>query len=819
MNIHSDKLSAYLSSIVLERIENSDLKRNMPEQVRFPAAVLFADISGFTTFTEELDNSGPEGIEAVAEILNKAFSNLISIVYEHGGDVVKFAGDALWAIWRGEADGLDAAIHQSLYCAQSIQKNHSILDDSSVNLRVSLSAGEISVLHVGGVFNRWEMIIAGKPLLQLGIADKVAKPGDICFAGVYPESLFAITGTEAIEDECYKITSVMKPENPPRVQIKTNISITDALRGYIPGAILKRLDAGQSEWLAEIRYVTVVFLRVRGLDYERPDSLEKTHDFMRKLQGIIYYYEGSLNRLNVDDKGTIMLAAFGLPPLSHDNDPSRAVNAMWEIRKMLHEMELDVSIGITTGRAFCGALGNEYRREYTMHGDIVNLSARLMQKSSEGWGILCDETTYRDVKKEYDFEALKGVALKGRKALADIYSPVKPLPRHEKEIFTVPCRQEEIDQIEKYIIKLKEKKNGGVVVIDGEPGIGKTTLIRNIVSRNSDDSLVMINIKGDSAGQNSPYFSIRTYLRKLIMSMHEKNQLSFPDHLKPYTSLLNTKSMSLFPETEEAKLLTRSLKLDLMKDLFLSVFQNYFFGKSVLFVADESQWIDERTFDFLQELHAVKNDVLFILISRTVYEPQILPQIMRDSPNIKISLGSLPDTVIFNIASQRIGSKNLSANLMEFFRSYSDGHPYYASVLADSLKDNNFIKIEPDLTADFTDSYDSSSNDHLFEPVLGIITEKIDRLAPEDQLVLKVASIVGREVSMSTLKKIFPIDIDDARLKKSLSELVKREFLILNSINGDYYYRFKRSLVQMAAYNMILFTQRKDIESKIEKVL
>src|SRR5574339_1132243 len=65
----------------------------------FPAVVLFADISGFTLLTERLAEKGPLGVESLARILNEYFGQLIDIVYEYGGDVVKFAGDAVIAVW------------------------------------------------------------------------------------------------------------------------------------------------------------------------------------------------------------------------------------------------------------------------------------------------------------------------------------------------------------------------------------------------------------------------------------------------------------------------------------------------------------------------------------------------------------------------------------------------------------------------------------------------------------------------------------------------------------------------------------------------
>jgi len=77
-------------------------------------------------------------------------------------------------------------------------------------------------------------------------------------------------------------------------------------------------------------------------------------------------------------KVLFFIACFGLPPNAHEDDPLRATTAALRIFAKLTEMKVPCSIGVTTGRAFCGDVGNSQRREYAMVGDIVNLSARLM---------------------------------------------------------------------------------------------------------------------------------------------------------------------------------------------------------------------------------------------------------------------------------------------------------------------------------------------------------------------------------------------------------------------------------------------------------
>ncbi len=61
--------------------------------------MLFVDISGFTPLTEKLGNKGSRGVEELTNVLNQFFTLLIDVIDNHGGDVIKFAGDALLAIW------------------------------------------------------------------------------------------------------------------------------------------------------------------------------------------------------------------------------------------------------------------------------------------------------------------------------------------------------------------------------------------------------------------------------------------------------------------------------------------------------------------------------------------------------------------------------------------------------------------------------------------------------------------------------------------------------------------------------------------------
>src|SRR4051812_22658291 len=113
MPTSTEILASYVPSLILRAVEKDSALRVEPGAATFPAAVLFCDITGFTALTERLGQSGPAGAEEMTSILNAYFEPLVALVHAHGGDIVKFAGDALLAVFPAddepEAGGTSAA--------------------------------------------------------------------------------------------------------------------------------------------------------------------------------------------------------------------------------------------------------------------------------------------------------------------------------------------------------------------------------------------------------------------------------------------------------------------------------------------------------------------------------------------------------------------------------------------------------------------------------------------------------------------------------------------------------------------------------------
>jgi hypothetical protein len=118
-----------------------------------------------------------------------------------------------------------------------------------------------------------------------------------------------------------------------------------------------------------------------------------------------YAWEGSINKLSFDDKGLLLVAGLGLPPFYHGDDPMRALSCAFDLLENIKRVDpiAEAKIGVSTGRTFCGVVGSKTRREYTVLGTMVNLSARLMQASS--WGrIMVDAETHRATKPTFKYD-------------------------------------------------------------------------------------------------------------------------------------------------------------------------------------------------------------------------------------------------------------------------------------------------------------------------------------------------------------------------------------------------------------------------------
>ena len=481
MVLTPEMLRCYVPEFLTSRFLARPAPVDAPGMERFPAAVFFADISGFTPLAERLARRGPAGAEDLSGLLNAYFGQLTALIAAHAGEVVTFAGDGLLAAWPTDGEDLAAMTWRAGRCALAVQ---AALDDYDVggglrlSLRIGVGAGEVMALHIGGVGDRWELLLAGAPLLQASRAEERASRGEVvlsaeawelagnnCTGHVLPGGYVRLTAADA---------GGIAPA-PSRLPEE----LGEGALAYVPEVVRTRLAAGQGEWLAELRRVTPLFLNLLDVDLGAAGLLEPLQLAMAAVQPILQRYEGSLKEVIVDDKGLTLVAVFGLPPLAHEDDPARAARAALAAQRALGELGQRCAIGLATGRAFCGAVGSDVHREYGTIGEVMNLAARLMQAAPGR--ILCDVATYRGARSHLAFQALPAISVKGNAKPVTVYQPAEPT----RGTASPPAMLGRVGERAALIERLRALKNGtsGLIVIDGEPGIGKSRLLADLLER------------------------------------------------------------------------------------------------------------------------------------------------------------------------------------------------------------------------------------------------------------------------------------------------------------------------------------------------
>src|SRR5215212_1940976 len=468
-------LSSYVPQAVLQRIATMSTLPDEPLLDEAPTALLFVDISGFTGLTEAAVRAGPAGTERLSRALNSYLGQIIDVIAEHGGDISKIVGDALLAVWPVGDDDLAAATRRAAVCGLAIIAKFGQLElesDLRLSLKAGLCAGTAAATHVGGEAGRWLFLVVGEALGQLSHVERHMRTGTLVASPAAWAQIARDFGGDPVDDGHFRVDA-------PR----TDVAIHEAgrsvvlaperersLRSYVPEVLVSRLDAGQGDWLAELRGTTVVFVNVRGLSHATTDALELLQRVTIAAQRVLQRYHGWLKEITMDEKGTTLVAAFGVPPFSHEDDPTRAVQAALTLQAAIRSLGLSAGVGIATGPALSGPVGNSRRRDFAVLGPHVNRAARLMQASGAN-DALCDAETHDRVSGVGVWEQLAAYVLKGRPGPIDVYR-VRAAAAEGGPGATRRERSARRAAGEGAMAALKQGQ-GALVVLEGGPGIVK----------------------------------------------------------------------------------------------------------------------------------------------------------------------------------------------------------------------------------------------------------------------------------------------------------------------------------------------------------
>ncbi len=832
-----ETLMPYVPRLLARQFAADPAPPSEPTADRFPAVILFADMSGFTPLTQRLADRGPVGAEQLSAVINDYFGKLLDILAAHGGQVIGFAGDATVVAWPGVDTDEDLATltQRAAQCGlalMSVLNGYAVAEGLVLSLKAGLGAGEVWAASVGGVDNRWNYVVGGDPLAQMAAAEEVAGLGEVVLS---PQAwaLVAERCTGRAQPDGYARLYGIREPLPPRALPPLDLppEAAAALRTYVPRTAVERIEAGQTRWLASLRRVTTLFMNVRGLDYAAQDVLERVQAATHAIQEVVYRYEGSLNQFVVDDKGTVAVAAWGLAGHTHEDDSVRAVEAGRALLARLRDLGLGGGVGITTGRAFCGHRGSERRREYTVIGDTPNRAARLMMVAAEDT-VLCDEATYQGAQSRLTFHPLPPLILKGQKVPQAVYRArgERRAPSEPGELFVVGRRAEKAMLAERLReLQTPTESNGEVraVIVEGEPGIGKSCLVADLLRRVRQADVPALVGAGNSVEQATAYFAWRPVFSSLFglergVSLSEGRErvlarLEPEPDLKEVAPLLNAVLALNLPDNGLTSEMSGEVRADNTVNLLVRLLKLLATPAEAgtLIVLEDAHWLDSASWALARRVSRDVARVLLVVVTRPLGEspPEDYVKLSRDSRTVTVRLDPLASEDVAELLRERLGASLVAGEVVDFVHDRSEGNPFFAEELAYALRDADLIAIEDDACRFVVDIGDLGAL--LPGTIEDVIAARIDQLPAQHQMTLKVASVIGRLFAFRTLRDVHPIEADRPGLIEHVNHLDQLDITPLHTPEPDLAYIFKHVITQEVTYNLMLYAQRRDLHRAV----
>ena len=534
--------------------------------------------------------------------------------------------------------------------------------------------------------------------------------------------------------------------------------------------------------------------------------------------------------------GDGLLVYFGYPR-AHEDGAQRAVRAGLGIIEAVeqlntalsekHGVSLAVRLGCHTGLVVVGDEVAGTGHDDIVLGDTPNIAARL-QGVAEPNTLVISALTHQLLLGLFAYESLGTPPLKGVSAPLEVYRVLyESTARTRLEALAstgltpLVGRDTELQVLEKIWDRVVDG-HGQAVVVTGEPGIGKSRLVKELTEHASAQQAWFTHCQCSPYYQHTAFYPLIDLLQRIVLRLGPEDSPSdklaklegflvetgLPlDETAPlFCSLL---SIPFGADYESLSLPAEQQKQHTLRAL-LEIPSRRAEKQPVMLIVEDLHWIDPTTLEFLTLLlERIQNaPILAVFTCRPEFDPP-----WGQRPNItRLDLNRLSTDTAGELTHQVAQGKTLPAEVMAEVVSKTDGVPLFIEELTKMLLESGLLEERHDHYA-LTGPLPPLAIPNTLQDSL---MARLDRLAPVKGLA-QLGATLGREFSYRLLQAVSPWD--DDTLQRGLEQLVAAEFFYQQGAPPQATYRFKHALIQDAAYQSLLKSTRQQHHERIADTL
>jgi class 3 adenylate cyclase/predicted ATPase len=509
--------------------------------------------------------------------------------------------------------------------------------------------------------------------------------------------------------------------------------------------------------------------------------------------------------------GDGILTLFGYPQ-AHENDAERAARAALSIQRALGDLnrksagsgkpELKARIGLETGPAVLDAAGEIY-------GDVANIAARV-QALAEPDAILITARVQRQIAGLFVAEERGTHSLKGVPEPTALFKLVRASGggrrAGQRQLTPLVGRDDEMTMLARRWERVRAG-DGQLVLIVGEPGLGKSRLIEEFHARLSDTPHTWVEWSCSQLLQNTPLHPIAEWGRQRFGGADVPAERRLAD-------LESSLAQVKLDPTELVPLLAPLLDMPLPQERVptlapeelrrrqLAALTNWVMAgarvQPVVLALEDLHWSDPTTIDVFRGI--AEQGALAPLFILATTRPEFRPPWSMRSHHGTISLAPLDRAQVRDMVAELSARHALPQNVVEDVAARTGGVPLFVEevtrLLLERGEHGGIQEIPPTLQQS--------------------LMARLDRLGPARE-VAQVGAVIGRGFSYKVLRDV--AGLEDAPLHAALEKLAEADIVLVHGLPPESDYRFKHALIQDAAYENLLKSRRQVLHRRVAEIL